>query len=121
MRTEFMNSLSQGVGIGFAQAGIAAALCMAVVFLCRRFAVRAERETLVSLVRGLIQMALVGVVLALLLHGKPYLGILILLGMTVAAAVTASRRAVGMQDAVLLSFFSIATGSGIVISCRWAA
>jgi putative ABC transport system permease protein len=116
MRTELMNALSHDVGIGLAQAGAAAILCMAVVLLCRRFAVHAERETLISLVRGLVQMTLVGVVLALLFRGKMFVGLLILLGMTVAAAVTASRRALGIPDRLMFSFYSIAAGSGIVIA-----
>ena len=39
-------------------------LCLGVVFLCRRFGVHVERETVLSLARGLVQMVAVGVVLA---------------------------------------------------------
>lgn len=116
MLTELMNSLSNGVGIGFAQSGVAIVLCMAVVLLGRRFAMHAERETFISLVRGLVQMTLVGVVLALLIHGRLPVGLLILMGMTVAAAATASRRAIGIPGCLMLSFYSIAAGSGIVIA-----
>src|SRR5882672_991369 len=116
MLTELMSSLSSGVIVGLAQAAGAIVLCLAVVLLCRRFAVHVERETAISLVRGLVQMVLVGAVLALLLHGNLLVGALILLAMTFAAAVTASRRAQGIEGSLLLSFYAIAAGSGVVIA-----
>ena len=99
-----------------AQAAGAVTLCLAVVLICRRFVVHVERETMLSLVRGLVQMVFVGMVLALLLHGNALVGILILLAMTFAAAVTASRRAQGLKDALLLCFYAIAAGAGVVIA-----
>src|SRR5437667_10272418 len=73
-----------------------------------------ERETALSLLRGLVQMVFVGMVLSLLLHGNALVGVLILLAMTFAAAVTASRRAQGIKDALLLCFYAIAAGAGVV-------
>ena len=88
--------------------------------VCRRFAVHVERETVTSLARGLVQMALVGVILALLLKSNLLVGVLILFAMMVAAALTASRRAHGISGARSLSFYSIAAGSGIVIASMLA-
>jgi putative ABC transport system permease protein len=116
MLAELLQSLSNDVAMGLAQAAGAIVLCLAVVLLCRRFAVHVERETAISLVRGLVQMVLVGVVLALLLHGNLLVGALILLAMTFAAAVTASRRAQGMESALLLCFYAIVAGAGTVIA-----
>ena len=48
--------------MGMAQAAGAVVLCLAVVLMCRRFAVHVERETVLSLVRGLVQMVFVGMV-----------------------------------------------------------
>ena len=53
---EFLVSLDRNVAVGMAQAAAAIALCLGVVVLCRRFAVHVERETAVSLARGLMQM-----------------------------------------------------------------
>src|SRR3954466_8495331 len=103
-----------------AQAAGAIVLCAAVVLLCGRFAVHAERETAISVVRGLVQMVFVGMVLAVLLHGNLLVGVLILLGMTFAAAVTASRRSKEIKGALLLSFYAIAAGSGVVIAAMLA-
>jgi putative ABC transport system permease protein len=109
------NSLGHETILGIAQAAGAIALCLAVVLLCRWFGVRAGREATISLARGLMQMTLVGVVLALLLHGNVLIGLLILLIMAVAAAVTASSRLPEIPDALLLSFFAIASGAAVVI------
>jgi putative ABC transport system permease protein len=116
MLADLMQRLSSDVRMGMAQAAGAVILCLAVVLICRRFAVHVERETMLSLVRGLVQMVFVGMVLALLLHGNALVGMLILLAMTFAAAVTASRRAQGIKDALLLCFYAIAAGAGVVIA-----
>jgi len=113
---EFVNNLNGGIVMGMAQATGAIVLCAAVVLVCRRFAVHVERETAISLVRGLVQMVFVGMVLAVLLHGNLLVGVLILLAMTFAAAVTASRRARDIDGSLLLSFYAIGTGAGVVIA-----
>jgi putative ABC transport system permease protein len=118
--TELLNSLSNDIIVGLAQAAGAIALCAAVVALCRYFAVHVEREAAISIVRGLAQMVFVGVVLALLLHGHLLLGVSILLMMTVAAAATASRRLREVKGALILSFYAIAAGSGVAIAAMLA-
>jgi putative ABC transport system permease protein len=120
MFAELLNDLSGNLVVGLAQAAGAIALCSVVVIACRRFAVHVEREAAVSIARGLVQMVLVGVVLALLLHGSLLVGVLILLAMTVAAAVTAARRARDIDGAIVLSFWAIAAGSGVVIAAMLA-
>ena len=116
MFAELLNDLSSNLATGLTQAAGAIVLCLVVVLACRRFAVHVEREAAVSIARGLVQMVLVGVVLALLLHGSLLVGILILLVMTAAAAVTAARRARDIDGATLLSFYAIVAGSGVVIA-----
>ena len=116
MLTEVMSGLSGDVMMALAQAAGAFVLCIAVVLLCRRFAVHVEREAAISLLRGFVQMVSVGVVLALLLHGRLLVGVLILLAMTAAAAMTASRRARGIKNALLACFYAIAAGAGAVIA-----
>jgi putative ABC transport system permease protein len=120
MMTELRNSIGSDVLMGLAQAAAAIALCAVVVLLCRWQAVRVEREAAISMARGLVQMILVGIVLALLLHGSLLVGSLILLMMTIAAAITAARRLKGLNQALLLCFWSIATGAGTVIAVMLA-
>src|SRR6478609_3074961 len=118
--SELLSMWNHQVIVGIAQAAAAVALCLAVVFLCRRFAVHVERETVVSLARGFVQMVAVGALLATLLHGSLAIAICILLGMTIAAGVTAARRAPGLIRPRLLSFFAIAAGGGIAIAVMLA-
>jgi putative ABC transport system permease protein len=120
MLADLYNSLSGDVMMGLAQAAGAIAVCFAVVALCRWFAVHVEREAAVSIGRGLVQMVFVGVVLALLVHGRVLVGALILLLMTIAAAVTASRRIKGIGSPLLLSFWAILAGAGVVIAAMLA-
>jgi putative ABC transport system permease protein len=82
MLAELQNSIGNDVLTGLAQAVGAIALCAVVVVLCGWQSVHVEREAAVSMARGLVQMVLVGVVLALLLHGSLLIGSLILLMMS---------------------------------------
>jgi putative ABC transport system permease protein len=91
MLADLIQRMGSDVSIGMMEAVGAIALCFAVVLISRRFAVHVERESVISLVRGLVQMVVVGMVLAALLHGNALVGVLILLAMMFAAAVTASR------------------------------
>jgi UDP-glucose/iron transport system permease protein len=120
MITELQSSIGGEVLMGLAQAVGAIALCAAVVAVCRWQAIRVAREAAVSMARGFAQMVLVGLVLALLLHGSLLIGSLILLMMTVAAAFTAARRLQGMDGALLLCFWAIIAGAGTVIAAMLA-
>jgi putative ABC transport system permease protein len=116
MLTELLNNVNNDIAKGMFEAAGAVVLCAGVVLLCRRFSVHVERETAISIARGLVQMVFVGIVLAALLHGSLLIGAMILLAMTFAAAVTASRRAKGIRDSLALSFYAIAAGAGVVIA-----
>src|SRR5260370_29791801 len=113
---ELVNNVNSDIVMGMGQAAGARLLCAAVVPLCRWFAVHVERGTAISVGRGLVQMGFVGMVLAVLLHGNLLVGVLILLAMTFAAAMTASRHAQDIKGSLLLSFYAIAAGSGVVIA-----
>ena len=57
---EFLHGLDRNVVEGMGQAAVAIALCVGVVIICRRLGVHVERETVLSLARGLVQMVAVG-------------------------------------------------------------
>jgi putative ABC transport system permease protein len=120
MISELQAGTGSDVLMGLAQAAGAIVLCAIVIALCRWQAIRVEREAAVSMARGLVQMVLVGMVLAVLLHGSLLVGSLILLLMMVAAAFTAARRLRGMDGALLLCFWAIAAGAGTVIAAMLA-
>ena len=120
MFADLLNTLNGNITVGIGQAACAVALCLAVVVLCRGFDVHVEREAALSIGRGLVQMILVGIVLALLLHGSLLIGALILLMMTIAAAMTAARRMKQIAGPVPLSFWAIFAGSGVAIATMLA-
>jgi putative ABC transport system permease protein len=120
MPADLLNSVNGDISKGMLQAAGAIVLCLAVVGLCRRFAVHVERESVISIGRGLVQMVFVGIVLAVLLRGSLLVGAFILLAMSFAAALTASRRARGIRSSLLLCFYAIAIGAGVVIAAMLA-
>lgn len=106
---------SEGIELGLAQAAVATLLALGVMLLARRREIHLERETVVALVRGLIQIVIVGSVIALLLQGPLWTSVLILLGMIGAAASIAARRARGIRGAFTVSLAGIGVGAGVVI------
>jgi putative ABC transport system permease protein len=102
--------------LGLAQAGVAALAALAVVFLARRRQIHLESETLIAMIRGLVQIIAVGSILVVLLRAPRWTSGLLLAGMIVAAGATSARRAKGMPDAFRVSAWSIALGAGSVIA-----
>lgn len=117
---ELVHSLGGNMMLAMAQTGEAIALCVGLVALCRWCAVHVEREAAISIARGLAQMVFIGILLALLLRGSLATGLLILLSMTAAAAVTASRQVKCTKGSILLAFAAIGVGSGVVIAAMIA-
>jgi putative ABC transport system permease protein len=107
--------ISDDVATGLLQAAGAIALCAAAIMLCRGFGVEVRREAAVSIVRGLVQMVLVGLLLAALVHGPALTGLAILGVMTLAAAYTASRRLAKLSGSFGLSLLAIAAGAGTTL------
>ena len=97
--------------LGLVQAAIATLLALGVVLLARRQRIHLERETLVALVRGFVQIVVVGSVLLLLLQGPLWASVIALLAMILAAASIAARRARGIPGAFWVSLLGISFGS----------
>jgi putative ABC transport system permease protein len=102
--------------LGLEQALIAALAAMLVVLLARKRGIHLEREVVVAMVRGLVQIVAVGSILLLLLRGPRWTSGLFLSAMIIAAGATSARRAKGMPDAFRISAWSIAFGAGSVIA-----
>jgi putative ABC transport system permease protein len=101
--------------LGLAQALIATLPAMLVVLLARKRGIHLERETLIAMVRGLVQIVAVGSILLVLLRGPRWTSGFLLAGMILAAGATSARRAKGIPDAFRVSAWSIAFGAGSVI------
>ena len=102
--------------LGLAQAAVASLAALAMVLVARRRGIHLESDTLVALVRGLVQIVAVGSILLLLLGGPVWTSGLLLVIMIVAAGATSSRRAKGVPGAFQVSTWAIACGAGSVIA-----
>ncbi len=101
--------------LGLAQAAVTAVLVLVVIFLARQQRIHLESETMVALLRGIVQIVIVGSILGFLLSSPAWTSIIILIGMMVAAATIAARRAKGIPGAFWVSFWGIVFGAGLVI------
>jgi putative ABC transport system permease protein len=100
---------------------MAVLLALMVMFAARRRGIHIERETIVALVRGIVQIVAVGSILVLLLQGPAWIGVILLAGMIVAAAAMSSRRAAGIPRSFQVSLYAIGAGAGSVIALMtWA-
>src|ERR1700690_751193 len=102
--------------LGLEQALIAAIAAMLVVLLARKRGIHLESETLIAMVRGIVQIVAVGSILVLLLRGPRWTSGFLLAAMIIAAGATSARRAKGMPGAFRVSAWSIACGAGSVIA-----
>jgi putative ABC transport system permease protein len=113
----FPNQLS----LGIAQALVTTLLALAAMMLARNRKIHLERDIVVALLRGLVQIVAVGSILVLLLRGPRWTSSFVLAAMMVAAAATSARRAKGVPGAFGVSFYAIAGGAGLVIALMtWA-
>jgi putative ABC transport system permease protein len=112
-----LKTLFQGqLQLGLAQAGAAALAALLVVLLARRRGIHLEKELVVAMVRGLVQIVAVGSILLLLLGAPNWTSVFLLVAMIIAAAATSARRAKGVPQAFQVSMWAIACGAGSVIA-----
>ena len=109
------------VQLAAAQALVAGLMALAVVFVARFGDIHMEKESVIALVRALVQVVAVGSVLLLIFKGTVLVGAAVLLVMMVLAAQTASRRAKKVPGAFQASFYGIALGAGsTIVLMTWA-
>ena len=102
--------------LGFAQAAVAGLAALTVALLARKRNIHLERETLIAMIRGIVQIVAVGSILLLLLRGPRWTSIFLLAAMIVAAGATSARRAKELPEAFQVSLWAIACGAGSVIA-----
>lgn len=109
------------LALGLAQAAAATVLALIVVWVARRQSIHLERETLVALARGVIQVVAAGSVLLLLFQSPTWTGVLVLLAMMLIAGRIASSRVQRIPGAFWVTFQGITVGAGLVIgTMSWA-
>jgi putative ABC transport system permease protein len=109
------------LALGFAQAAVATLLAFAVMLLARQRKIHLERETVVALARGIVQITAVGSILVLLLRGPAWTGVFLLALMVLAAARISAGRSKGLPKSFQVSLYAIGAGAGSVIALMtWA-
>lgn len=103
------------LALGIAQAATAILLAIAVMLIARRQRIHLERETLVALARGLVQITLVGSVLLALLQIPTWSSLLALTAMLAAAGMMGANRAEGIPGRLIVCLQGIALGAGAAI------
>ena len=109
------------LALGSAQAAVATLLALGVMLLARQRAIHLEREVIVALVRGIVQITAIGSILLLLLRGPAWTSVFLLAAMIVAAAKISAGRSKGLPKSFQVSLYAIAGGAGSVIALMtWA-
>jgi putative ABC transport system permease protein len=104
------------LSLGLAQAAVVTLLALGVMLLARRESIRLERETVSSLLRGILQIVAVGFILIPVLKGPVALGLAAQAVMIVTAAAIAARRAEGIPGAFGVSAVAIGAGSVAILA-----
>jgi len=97
------------------QALVAGGVALLMMLLASWYGIHLEREIVIALLRGLIQVVAVGSILLLIFDGPTVVGFLVLAGMMVLAAKTAAKRAGGLPAAFSVAFWGILIGAGSII------
>jgi putative ABC transport system permease protein len=109
------------ISLGLAQAAIASVLAMLVVWLARKRNIHLESDAAVALVRGIVQIVIVGSILALLLKAPRWSSVFLFAGMLLAAGSISAKRAKNIPGARRVSTLAIAAGAGSVTAIMtWA-
>lgn len=100
--------------VALVQAAVAVAAVLVVLLIARRYGVSLLGEASWSMLRGFVQVVIVGSVLAVLLRGPWWTSILVLLGMFAAAASIARKRARAIPGAYTLILTALLIGAGSI-------
>ena len=111
----FDHALSAELIRGLIYCLITASATIAVVVLARRRAPGLLKEVPLAELRGILQIVVVGAILAALLHGPAWTSIFVLAGMIVAAASIVRKRAKKIPGAFALALIAISAGAGTVL------
>ncbi len=106
--------------VGLTQAAIAAVAAFVVVLMAKTRKIDLEKDASIALVRGLVQIVVVGSILVFLLRGPRWTSALMLGAMIVAAGNISAKRAKKVPGAFAVSIWAIACGAGSVIAVMTA-
>ncbi|NWJ46676.1 MAG: iron export ABC transporter permease subunit FetB [Chloroflexi bacterium] len=101
--------------LGIFQAVATVTLVLLVTLGARWQKIHLEKEVIVALIRGIVQIVLVGLVLVFVFKGPGWISVFILLAMIIAASSMNYQRTKTIPGAFWVSFYGIGLGAGVVI------
>ena len=104
------------LSLGLAQAAVVAVTATLVAMLASRRGGPLRREIPLALLRGLVQILVIGFVLAILLRGPWWMAVPLLIGMVLMAANIVRSRARAIPETYTLSLICLVAGAGVVIT-----
>lgn len=108
--------MNSGANISITSLLIASSLVMISLLFSYFQKLKLEKETIISVVRAVIQLVIVGYVLEYIFGQKnPLFTTLLLLFMTFNAAYNAAKRGKSIKNGLIISFVSIASGAALTI------
>ncbi len=109
------------IALGVAQAAVAAVVAIGVVLFARSRGINLVGDLLISMARGISQIVVVGLILAVLLKWPWWTSPALLIVMIAAAGKTSSRRAKQFPGALPVSLYAIGLGAGATIAVMTAS
>ena len=112
---------SDPIALAAAQAGVAGVMALVMMLIARWAGIHLEKEIVIALLRGLVQVVAVGAVLLYIFRGPALLGFVVLALMAALAAKTAEKRAKGLPGAFRVGLYGILIGAGsVIVLMTWA-
>ncbi|MDB5081317.1 MAG: hypothetical protein JWP00_3241 [Chloroflexi bacterium] len=111
----FNNLFRDQLSLGIFQAAITVVLALAVMLVGRQQKIHLEVEVMIALVRGIVQIVAVALALVVIFKGPEVVAVPVLFGMLVTASVVAGRRVKDIPGSIMVSFYGITFGAGLVI------
>lgn len=108
--------ISDPMRLALAQAAVAFVVALGVVLLARRHGIEMVGDTTKAMLRGFVQILVVGALLGYLLRGPAWTGPIVLVGMLLAAAQLAASRAKQIPGAFTTVLIALTLGAGSLIA-----
>ncbi|MDY6872866.1 MAG: ABC transporter permease [Chloroflexota bacterium] len=108
--------ISNQIWLGAAQAGVVMLTALLVLFFTTRLKLGLEKDILIGLGRGIVQIVAVGFLLTLIFSGPLWLAVPVILVMIGVASLTTVRRIRDIPNALWISLVGILLGAGSTIA-----
>ncbi len=107
---------SDPIALRAAQALCAAIFALIVAFAANRRGIHVERDTVIALARGIVQIVIVGYLLSLVLTAENWISAVVLLAMMIAGSYIAKQRTKHIPGIWQVTLSAILLGAGLVIA-----